>query len=442
MNDKPFSGKQPADYGRAQRKHLSRSELDSFDPGSRHFDAVKVIAESCQGRVPKLIPIKFQRMSLSLFAFFRGTVEVMAADLASAKNTRIEVQLAGDAHVNNFGFFASPDAQVIFDMNDFDETFRGPWEWDVKRMTTSIMLAGREAGNSNAVSKEAVDAFLSTYFLWIGRFTQMLTIDVARHRVKRNLTDSALSKSLKQAVRATPLENLRKLARKTARGWRFRSQSSLLWDVPGQTRTTVLGALPLYRNTLRPEYQLLFDRYHPVDVGFKVVGTGSVGTRDYVVLMFGRDENDPLILQIKEEPPAIYSRYLKHPRPRNEGQRVAEGQRALQVASDMLLGWCSMEGRDYLVRQLNDHKAGCEISDLRGPRLAAYSRLCAELMAKGHARSGDPVAICAYVGAGEKAAQSLRRFAVQYANQVEADYTAFRKALKSGALNKLLHASN
>jgi uncharacterized protein (DUF2252 family) len=442
MNDKTFSGKQSADYGRAQRKHLSRSELDNFDPASRHFDAVKVIAESCQGRVPKLIPIKFQRMSLSLFAFFRGTVEVMAADLASAKNTRIEVQLAGDAHVNNFGFFASPDAQVIFDMNDFDETFRGPWEWDVKRMTTSIMLAGREAGNSNAVCKEAVDAFLSTYFLWIRRFTQMLTIDVARHRVKRNLTDSTLAKSLKQAVRATPLENLHKLARKTARGWRFRSKPSLLWDVPGQTRSTVLSALPLYRNTLRSEYQHLFDRFHPVDVGFKVVGTGSVGTRDYVVLMFGRDENDPLILQIKEEPPAIYSRYLKHPTPRNEGQRVVEGQRALQVFSDMLLGWCSMEGRDYLVRQLNDHKAGCEISDLRGPRLGAYSRLCAELMAKGHARSGDPVAIFAYVGSGQKAAQSLRRFAVQYADQVEADYAAFRKALKSGALSKLLHASH
>ena len=441
MNYKSFSGKQSADYGRAQRKHLSRSELDNFDPGSRRFDAVKVIAESCQGRVSRLIPIKFQRMSLSLFAFFRGTVEVMAADLASAKNTRIEVQLAGDAHVNNFGFFASPDAQVIFDMNDFDETFRGPWEWDVKRMITSIMLAGREAGNNSSVSKEAVDAFLSTYFLWIRRFTHMLTIDVARHHVKRNLTDS-LSKSLREAERSTPAENLRKLAQKTGRGWRFRSRPSLLWNVTGQTVKTVLGALPLYRNTLRSEYQLLFDRYHPVDVGFKVVGTGSVGTRDYVVLMFGRDENDPLILQVKEEPPAIYSRYLKDPRPRNEGQRVVDGQRALQVSSDMLLGWCSMEGRDYLVRQLNDHKAGCEISDLRGPRLAAYSRLCAELMAKGHARSGDADAISAYVGTGEKAAQSLRRFAVQYANQVEADYTAFRKALKSGGLNKLLHSSN
>jgi uncharacterized protein (DUF2252 family) len=439
MDDKPFTGKKSTEYGRAQRKHLSRSELDNFDPGSRRFDALKVIAESCQGRVPRLIPIKFQRMSLSLFAFFRGTVEVMAADLASAKNTRIEVQLAGDAHVNNFGFFASPDAQVIFDMNDFDETFRGPWEWDVKRMTTSIMLAGREAGDTNSACKEAVTTFLSAYCGWIHRFAQMLTIDVARHRVKRNLNASALSGSLRKAERATPLQNLQKLARKTARGWRFRSKTAILWEVQGHTRKSVLGALPLYRNTLLPEYQRLLDRYHAVDVGFKIVGTGSVGTRDYVVLMFGRDDRDPLILQIKEEPPAIYSRYLKQPKPRNEGQRVVEGQRVLQVASDMLLGWCSMEGRDYLVRQLNDHKAGLEIGELQGERLAEYSRLCGELMAKGHARSGDPVAISAYLGPGDKAAQSLRRFAVRYADQVEADYAAFRKALKSGALNKLLH---
>jgi uncharacterized protein (DUF2252 family) len=439
MDDKPFSGKKSIEYGRAQRKHLSRSELDNFDPGSRHFDAVKVIAESCQGRLARLIPIKFQRMSLSLFAFFRGAVEVMAADLASAKNTELEVQLAGDAHVSNFGFFATPDAQVIFDINDFDETYRGPWEWDVKRMSTSIMLAGRDAGDNNAQCKAAVDTFLSAYCGWMRRFAQMLTIDVARHRVKRNLNDSSLSGALRQAERATPTQNLRKLAKKSARGWRFRSKTEFLWEVQGHTRKTVLGALPLYRNTLSPDHQRLFDRYRAVDVGFKVVGTGSIGTRDYVVLMFGRDEDDPLILQIKEEPPAIYSRYLKHPKPRNEGQRVAEGQRSLQLISDTLLGWCSMEGRDYLVRQLNDHKAACEIGDLRGERLKEYSRLCGELMAKGHARSGDPVAISAYFGSGDKAAQSLRRFAVQYANQVEADFIAFRKAWKSGALNKLLH---
>jgi uncharacterized protein (DUF2252 family) len=439
MDDKPFTGKKSTEYGRAQRKHLSRSELDNFDPGSRRFDALKVIAESCQGRVQKLIPIKFQRMSLSLFAFFRGAVEVMAADLASAKNTRIEVQLGGDAHVSNFGFFASPDAQVIFDMNDFDETFRGPWEWDVKRMSTSIMLAGRDAGDNNSQCKEAVATFLSAYCGWMHRFAQMLTIDVARHRVKRNLNDSALSDALRKAERATPMQNLRTFAKKTARGWRFRPRPEILWEVQGHTRKTVLSALPLYRNTLAPDHQRLFDRYHAVDVGFKVVGTGSVGTRDYVVLMFGRDAHDPLILQVKEEPPAIYSRYLKHPKPRNDGQRVVEGQRALQVVSDMLLGWCSMEGRDYLVRQLNDHKAAAEIGEMRGERLKEYSRLCGELMAKGHARSGDPIAISAYLGSGDKAAQSLRRFASQYANQVEADYTAFRKALKSGALNKLLH---
>ena len=385
MDDKPFYGKKSVEYGRAQRQHLSRSKLDNFDPGSRHFDAVKVIAEACQGRVPRLIPIKCQRMSASLFAFFRGAVEVMSADLASAENTRIEVQLAGDAHVSNFGFFSTPDAQVIFDINDFDETYRGPWEWDVKRMSTSIMLAGRDAGDNNAQCKEAVATFLSAYCGWMHRFARMLTIDVARHRVKRNLNDSALSEALRKAESATPMQNLRKLAKKTARGWRFRSKEELLWEVGGQTRKTILGTLPLYRNTLSPDHQNLFDRFHAVDVGFKVVGTGSVGTRDYVVLMFGRDEDDPLILQIKEEPPAIYSRYLKHPKPRNEGQRVVEGQHAMQVVSDMLLGWCSMEGRDYLVRQLNDHRAAAEIGELRVGD-AAHFRQYADIAGERHQR--------------------------------------------------------
>jgi uncharacterized protein (DUF2252 family) len=269
----------------------------------------------------------------------------------------------------------------------------------------------------------------------------MLTIDVARHRVKRNLKDFALGASLQKAERATPVQNLHKLAKKTARGWRFRHKTTLLWEVKGHEQKTVRNALPLYRETLSADHQLLFDRFHPVDVAFKVVGTGSVGTRDYVVLMFGRDENDPLILQVKEEPPSIYSRYLQQPQPKNEGERVVQGQRMMQVQSDMLLGWCSIEGRDYLVRQLNDHKAGCEIGELTGVRLAEYGRLCAELMAKGHARSGDVLAISSYLGSTDKTPVALRRFAVQYANQVENDYAAFRKSLKNGELNKLVRGS-
>ncbi|HLJ87859.1 MAG TPA: DUF2252 domain-containing protein [Candidatus Angelobacter sp.] len=434
MNAKPMTRKQSIEYGRAQRKRLSRSDLGTFDAKARRIDAIGVIHDSCDGRLAELIPVKFKLMAASMFAFYRGTVEVMAADLASSTHTQIYAQLCGDAHVKNFGFFATPDAHVVFDVNDFDETWPGPWEWDVKRLIASIVVGGREAGESNRECKEIVEGFLAEYCHWIHTFSDMTTIEVARHRARRDLNRPAIAEALEKAQRATPLQTLKKLAKKTPSGWKFRSVPNVLWEVPGKTKKLVLDALKQYRDTLSSDHQLIFDRFHPVDVAFKLVGTGSVGTRDYVVLFFGRDENDPLFLQVKEEPPAIYARYINHPQPQNEGRRVVEGQRALQVQSDLMLGWCTIEERDYLVRQLNDHKSSLEIEDLKGSRLMEYSRLCAELLAKGHARSGDPVAIASYLGPSGKSAESLMRFASTYAEQVEADYDAFRKALKNGTL--------
>lgn len=421
-------------FGRDQRKHLGRSQLGDFNPGARRFDPVQVIAESCRGRLPQLLPIKYKLMAGSMFAFFRGSVEIMAGDLAASKNTGIETQLCGDAHIKNFGFYATPDAQVIFDVNDFDETYPGPWEWDVKRVIASIALAGHEAGERGAVSKITIQKFLSAYFGWIRRFAGMTTMDVARHRVKRSLDRQALRDALNKAERSNARENLVKLALKNRAGWKFRSIPSQLWQVQGAEKKAVLAAMATYRDTLAPDRQMIFDRFRPVDVGFKVVGTGSVGTRDYVVLLLGRDDNDPLFLQVKEEPPSIYATYLKRPHPAHNGQRVIEGQRALQVQSDLLLGWCSIAGRDYLVRQLNDHKSSLDIEQLKGRRLLEYSLLCAELLAKGHARSGDPIALAAYIGSGQKAANSLVKFAFDYARQVEADYETFRKALRNGKL--------
>jgi uncharacterized protein (DUF2252 family) len=429
-----LSRKDAEQFGRDQRKHLGRSEMGEFKPGRRNFDPMQVIAESCRERVPQLLPIKYKLMAGSMFAFFRGSVEIMAGDLAASKNTRIGTQLCGDAHIKNFGFYATPDAQVIFDVTDFDETYPGPWEWDVKRVITSIVLAARQAGENNARSKATVQKFLAEYFRWVRRFSQMTTLDVARHRVKRSLARPALRIALEKAERADPCDNLKKLAIKSRGEWKFRRIPSQLWQVQGAERKAVLAALPRYRDSLSPDHQLVFDRFHPVDVGFKVVGTGSVGTRDYIVLMLGRDDNDPLFLQIKEAPPSIYATYLKRPHPPNEGQRVVEGQRALQVQSDVLLGWCSIEGRDYLVRQLNDHKSGLDIEQLKGQRLLEYSLLCAELLAKGHARSGDPIALAAYSGSGQRAANSLLKFAFEYARQVEEDFDTFRKALRNGKL--------
>jgi uncharacterized protein (DUF2252 family) len=419
--------------GLTRRRQLKRPDLAKLP--KRKFDPIQVLREGCKGRIPKLLPIKFKLMSSSPFVFYRGAVEIMAADLAAGKHSGIEVQLCGDAHVKNFGFFATPGSDIVLDVNDFDETIRGPWEWDVKRMATSIILAGRDAGDTQARCKDAAFEFTEQYCAWMQRFAHMPTLEVARHRIVRDYRDPFIRSALEKAERSSPLANLQKLTKETRSGRRFRFQPNVLWEIEGKTRKAVLAALKHYRETLSPDHQFLFDRYHAVDVGFKLVGTGSVGTADYVVLLFGHDEKDPLFLQIKEEPPSHYAPYLKDPSaPAHQGERVVRGQRMLQVLSDLLLGWCSIDGRDYLVRQLNDHKSSIDPQELRGKRLIEYSRVCAELLAKGHARSSDPVRLAAYLGQSVKAARALHQFAVSYAGQVEADYEQFKKALKKHQL--------
>jgi uncharacterized protein (DUF2252 family) len=444
------SPKDSARFGVAQRNHLGRADLALL--AKRKFDPLDVIQKACRGHVPRLVPVKFQRMSESPFAFFRGAVEVMAADLGAGKHTGIEVQLCGDAHVKNFGFFAAPDQHVVLDVNDFDETQRGPWEWDVKRMAASIVVAGRFAGDSDRLCKQAAGIFLNEYCAWIHRFAGMSALDVARHRALRESSSPLVRGALKEAERSSPAANLQKLTRPAGSGSRrFMSKPGLIWEITGREKKAVLAALPEYRKTLSPDHQRLLDRYEPVDVAFKVVGTGSVGTRDYVVLMLGANQDadrkkdasrktpDPLFLQIKEEPPSAYAPYYKDASaPPHQGQRVVHGQRALQVLSDLLLGWCTIDRRDYLVRQLNDHKSSIDPEKLKGNRLAEYSRICAELLAKGHARSGSPAALAGYLGNSPKAGKALLQFAVKYADQTEADFQAFSKAMKKGFVAKVV----
>jgi uncharacterized protein (DUF2252 family) len=439
--------KDSARFGVAQRNHLGRADLASLP--KRKFDPLDVIAKACRGHVPRLIPVKFARMNESPFAFFRGAVEVMAADLGAGKHTQIEVQLCGDAHVKNFGFFAAPDMHVVLDVNDFDETQRGPWEWDVKRMAASIVVAGRFAGDGDRLCKEAVGIFLREYCAWIRRFAGMTALDVARHRALRESSSPLVRGALKEAERSSPQVNLKKLTRPAGKNSRrFLHKPGLIWEVAGAEKKAVLAALPEYRKTLLPDHQRLFDSYAPADVGFKVVGTGSVGTRDYVVLMIGqgaqtnhRKTKDALFLQIKEESRSAYAPYYKDASaPRHQGQRVVQGQRALQVLSDLLLGWCTIDRRDYLVRQLNDHKSSIDPEKLRGNRLTEYSLICAELLAKGHARSGSPAALAAYLGNSPKAEKALLQFAVKYADQTEEDFQVFKKAMKKGFAGKVLKA--
>lgn len=274
----------------------------------------------------------------------------------------------------------------------------------------------------------------------------MPAIAVARHRAMRNLRDPVMLSALKKAERFSPLESLRTLTHKDrSHGRSFIYRRDSIWDVKGAEAKAVLRALQDYRNTLAPDRQMLFDCYTPVDVGFKVVGTGSVGTRDYIVLLLGRHggENDPLFLQIKEEPPSAYAEFYKDRFvPRHQGERVVRGQRALQVFSDLLLGWCSIAGRDYLVRQMNDHKSSVQPEELKGNRLVEYSKVCAELLAKGHARSGDPALLADYLGRPGKAEKALLQFALAYADQVEKDYKAFLKALKRSLLKSAMQVAD
>ena len=422
--------------GVALRAHLGRSALAKMAP--RKFDPLDVLRHAAKNRIAQLLPVKFKLMSDSPFVFFRGSVEIMAADLGHAAHTRIEVQMCGDAHVKNFGFFASPSAEIALDINDFDETQRGPWEWDVKRLATSIILAGRVAGHADSSCKDATRVFIAEYCEWIRRFAPMPAIEVARHRALRNLHDPVIRSALKKAERASPLANLKTLTHKDRHGGRsFIYHPYSIWDVKGAEAKAVERALSQYRSTLASDRQFLFDRFVPADIGFKVVGTGSVGTRDYIVLMLGRHggENDPLFLQIKEEPPSAYAEYYKdRSTPRHQGERVVRGQRALQVFSDLMLGWCSIAGRDYLVRQMNDHKSSVEPEDLKDGRLMEYGKVCAELMARGHARSGEPALLADYLGRPGKAEKGLLQFALAYAAQVEKDYHAFLKGLKRDLL--------
>ena len=420
--------------GLQQRKRMPRPDLAAL--AERKFDPVDVLRAACHDRVPELVPFKFKLMCSSPFVFYRGSVEIMAADLAAGKRTGIAVQLCGDAHVKNFGFFASPASDVVLDINDFDQTWRGPWEWDVKRMVTSIVLAGREAGDGDSRCKAAARIFTEEYCRWIRHFAALTTLEVVRHRVYRDFRDPVMREALAKAERDTPVTNLQKLTRTTSHGRQLRTRPGVQWQIEGKTRKAVLASVEQYRHTLAPEHQLISRRYAPVDVGFKVVGTGSIGTRDYVVYCRGYDQDDPVFLQIKEEPPSVYAAYLNDARaPANQGERVVRGQRMLQVLSDMLLGWCSVEGRDYLVRQLSDHKSSIDPAELSGQRLEEYSRVCAELLAKGHARSGDVRQLAAYLGSSEKAPRALAQFGAAYADCVEADYNLFCKAVRQGRLS-------
>jgi len=435
QNAKQFEPGERRQHGRRLRKACSRVQQGRWKPPVGRAEPVALVIASMRGRVPQLVSIKYQRMAASAFGFFCGAAPVMAADLASQPRCGLSAQICGDAHVRNLGSFSAPDGRLVFDLNDFDETVRGPFEWDVKRLATSLVIAGREAQDSDKQCKEAVRVFVRAYREAMFGFSRMTVLDLARYRVHRHPHFAPLQSVLRKAERATPRHNLERLTVAAGSWRRFKQEPPTLTRVEAKSAARVLAALKAYRQTLAAERQHFFDQYHPVDVAFKVVGTGSVGTRDYVVLLRGNGKRDALFLQVKEEPPSCYARYLPDPRPaEHEGRRVVEGQRAMQAQSDFLLGWTTMQGRDYLVRQLADHKASIEVEDLAGDGLLQYALVCGEVLAKGHARSGDPCALAGYLGASPKFDTAIAAFAVGYADQTASDHEKFVAAVKSGKI--------
>lgn len=423
-------------FGQSCRRKLKRSDHSAWDVSRRSYDPVELLIAANRDRIPELVPIKMGRMAASPFGFFRGSVPLMAADLSTLPDTTIEVQICGDAHVRNLGFFAAPDGRLIFDINDFDETIRGPWEWDIKRLATSLVLAGREAGNSDRLCKDAVQMLMICYRQAMSRFAKMAGLELARFRVHRQLSGAPIHVALRKAERATPLQNLAKLTVVRRDGARvFKEKKPFLTRVEKSLAELIQRALHSYRATLAPERQHLLSFYHPVDTAFKVVGTGSVALHDYVVLYFGNGSRDPLFLQVKEEPASCYAPFLrKAPVIVNQGHRVVEGQRRMQAQSDLLLGWTRFGGRDYLVRQLSDHKGAIDDRDLYGKGLLSYAHTSGEILAKGHARSGDPCALAAYIGSGAKLDKAIVKFAIAYADQSTLDYEKFRDAIRAGRI--------
>ncbi|HVD41322.1 MAG TPA: DUF2252 domain-containing protein [Solirubrobacterales bacterium] len=441
--------------GKAARGAVSRSSHGEWEPGER--DPRQILAEQDRSRVPELVPIRYGRMLASPFAFFRGAAAVMAADLALTAEVGLDAQLCGDAHLSNFGVFAAPDRRLVFDCNDFDETCRGPFEWDVKRLAASIAIAGRQRGFGRKKRQRATLAAVRSYRRSMREFAAMRNVDVwysrldvepalevlrsqveegRYRRVERNLAKAAAKDSLRALGKLTYEENGR---------LRIVSDPPLLTPLDELTddadaEKQLEAVLVAYRESLTHDRRRLASSYRFVDAARKVVGVGSVGTRAWVVLLLGRDSDDPLFLQAKEASASVLEPYVGASPYRNHGRRVVEGQRLMQAAGDVFLGWIATKGLDdeprhFYVRQLWDGKGSADVERMSPPDLTIYASLCGQALARAHARSGNRIGIAAYLGSGDAFDKALARFAETYADQNERDFECVAEAAATGAVS-------
>lgn len=452
--------------GRQARQRAPRSAHSTWTAGPGRQDPIAVFKEQGASRVPELIPIRHARMMVSPFTFFRGAAALMAMDLAGTPDSGITVQLCGDAHLSNFGLFASPERALIFDINDFDETLPGPWEWDVKRLAASFEVAGRHRGFSDARRKAIVAAVVRGYRdrMRFAATAPVLTawydrVDAGQVGAWLHLQDKAkranrkvLKRTENMIAKARTRDSLRafaKLVEVSDGELRIKPDPPLVTPLadltpPGREREanarTMAELLASYQTTLLQQNHPIKE-FHFVDMARKVVGVGSVGTRAWIVLLCGRDNGDPLLLQAKEAQASVLERHLPASQYKNHGERVVRGQRLMQSASDIFLGWEEVESfdgqlRDFYIRQLQDWKGSADIETMTAPGALMYARLCGETLARAHARAGDRVAIAAYLGKSDRFDRSIARFAASYADQNEIDYAEFCRAIADGRLER------
>ncbi len=446
-----------AQLGKAARAKVRRKDHAGFEPATDRPDPISLLEEQATSRVADLVPIRYGRMLASPFAFFRGAALVMASDLAGTPRSGFDVQACGDAHLSNFGVFATPERNLVFDVNDFDETLPGPWEWDLKRLCTSLAIAGRANGFTDAERRSIVIATVESYRTAMRQFAEMgnMVVWYSRFDVEQNVgtLDSRLGARGRQKLKdllsksrsKDSMKALGKLTTEVDGNLQFASDPPLVVPVedlvsPSESKEllTALGKfVQSYGRSLVSDRRHLLDQFEFVHMARKVVGVGSVGTRAWVLLFVGRDNTDPLILQAKEAQASVLERFTRKSTFSNQGERVVSGQRLMQSTSDIYLGWDRVKGidevtRDFYIRQLWDWKGSVDVTNAAPGGTAVYGQVCAWTLARAHARSGDRIAIGAYLGNGPAFAEAIADFSELYADQNQRDYEALQQAVASG----------
>jgi uncharacterized protein (DUF2252 family) len=438
--------------GKALRAKAPRTSHGEWAAAADRPDPISLLEESNRTRVPELAPIRYGRMSLSPFAFLRGSSVVMASDLANTPVSGIKVQICGDAHLSNFGFFATPERNLVFDVNDFDETLPGPWEWDLKRLAASIVVAGRQNGYTAQENRQSVVSSIREYHSLMQQMASMCCLDVWYQHVDiegllgmvKRKEQERLQKQVGKARRRTNLGACPKMAEKVEGQYRIKDEPPLIVHLEnqGDVKKTeeheaerIKRTFEAYAQTLPDDRRVLLSKYHFVDIARKVVGVGSVGTRTWVLLlMAGGDGDDPLFLQVKEAVASVLGPYAGYSPYPNHGERVVQGQCLMQEASDIFLGWTHGDVADLYVRQLRDMKLSEDIETMTKKEFDQYARWCAMALARAHARSGDPAQISGYFGGNDLFEQAIALFAGAYADQTERDHAALLAAIKEGRI--------